>query len=212
MIWSTIRLSLRVLFHRIGILLAGNVLWILVSLPLITLPAATGALFYLVHRVVLEERDLDPHATRIGDFWTGLRLHWLRSTWLGLLNFAALLVLVISLRFYIWNPQEILRFLAGPTIIIFIAWLMLQLYLYPLLVVHPKEPVGAIIRRAFFLALGYPFDSLLMVILLLVLTGISVALAGPVLFLLFSAVALIQTLFLRLIRVSRNEIPSSRVR
>jgi len=78
--WTAFRLSFSLLFHRIGILLVANVLWILVSLPLITLPAATGALFYLTHRVVREERALDPQPARIGDFWVGLRTYWLRST------------------------------------------------------------------------------------------------------------------------------------
>ena len=191
-------------------LLAGNVLWILVSLPLITLPAATGALFYLVHRVVLEERARDPHAARAGDFWDGLRLHWPRSTLLGFLDFAALFVLVVSLQFYLWNPEEILRYLAGPTIIVFIIWAAMQLYLFPLLIVHPEEPLSAIVRRAFFLVLGQPLDSFMMVIWLLLLAAISIALAGPVLLLLFSAVALMQTMLLRLIRIARGEIPPTR--
>lgn len=200
------------LFRRMGILLAGNLLWILTSLPLLTLPAATGALFYLVHLVVLEERDLDPHATRIGDFWVGWRLHWKRSTLLGLLNLAALFVLLFSLQFYLLNPQEVLRYLAGPTILVFAAWLAMQLFLFPLLIVYPEEPIRPIVRRAFFLVLGHPFDSLLLVLVLLLLTGISIALAGPVLFLLFSVVALMQTMFLRLIRISRGEIPPAKAR
>ncbi len=212
MAWTALRLSLRLLFHRIGVLLAGNVLWILVSLPLITLPAATGALFYLVHRVVLEERDLDPHPTRVSDFWAGFRMCGWRATWLGLLDFAALIVLVISLWFYLGNSVEVLRYLAGPTLIIFIVWLAMQLYLFPLLIVYPEESIGAIIRRAFFLVLGNPLDSLMLVIWLLLLTAISIALAGPALLLLFSTLALIQTMILRLIRIARDEIPAARAK
>jgi uncharacterized membrane protein YesL len=184
----------------------------ILSLPLITLPAATGALFYLVHLVVLEERDLDPHPARVSDFWAGLRIYGWRATWLGLLDFAALIVLVISMWFYLWNSLEILRFLAGPTLIIFIVWLAMQLYLFPLLIVYPEEPIRAIIRRAFFLVLGYPLDSLMLVIWLLLLTALSIAMAGPALLLLFSTLALIQTMILRLIRIAREEIPASRVK
>lgn len=212
MAWTAFRLSLKPIFRRLGVLLVGNVLWIVVSLPLITLPAATGALFYLVHRVILEERNLDPQGARVGDFWEGLRLHWRRSTLLGFLDFGALIVLVITLQFYLWNSQEVLRFLAGPAIVIFIVWLVMQLVLFPLLIVYPEEPIWLIIRRAFFLVLGYPLDSIMLVIWLLLLTAISMVLAGPVLLLLFSVTAFIQTMFLRLIRISRGEIPESRAR
>lgn len=191
-------------------MLVANVLWILVSLPLVTLPAATGALFYLAHRVVLEERARDPVPARIGDFWVGLRTHWLRSTLLGLLNFAAFILLFTALQFYLWNPQELLRILAGPISLLLVVWLAMQLYLFPLLIVSQEETIWSIIRRSFFLVLGYPLDSLMLVIWLLLLTAISVVLAGPALFLLFSAVALIQTMILRIIRIARGEIPDRR--
>jgi len=86
-------------------------------------------------------------------------------------------------------------------------WLTMQLYLFPLLIVYPEENIWFIIRRAFFLVLGNPLDSIMLVIWLLLLTGASIALAGPVLLLLFSAAAVIQTMFLRIIRIGRGEIP-----
>jgi uncharacterized membrane protein YesL len=208
--WTTIRLSFRLFYRRLGIFLAGNVLWLVVSLPLITLPAATGGLFYLAYRVVSEERDLDPKPAEIGDFWVGLRSYWQRCTLLGLLNFVALAMLVVALLFYLGSPVEPFRWLIGPVFLILIVFLGMQIYLFALLIVSPEASIWSIFRQAFLLFLAYPFDNLLLLISLIVLTAISLALAGPVLLLLFSLLALIQTVALRLVRIERGEIPGSK--
>lgn len=193
-----------------GVFLAGNVLWLVVSLPLITLPAATGGLFYLVYRVVSEERDLDPKPAEIGDFWVGLRSYWQRSTLLGLLDFVALAMLLIALLFYLSSPIEPFRWFIGPVFLILIVFLGMQIYLFSLLIVSPEASIWSIFRQAFSLVLAYPLDNLLLLVSSIVLTAISFALAGPVLLLLFSLLALIQTIALRIVRIEQGEIPGSK--
>ena len=210
MAWTTIRLSFRLFYRRLGVFLAGNVLWLVVSLPLITLPAATGGLFYLVYRVASEERDLDPKPAKIGDFWVGMRDYWQRSTLLGLLDFMALAMLLIALFFYSGSSVEPFRWLIGPVFLILIVFLGMQIYLFSLLIVSPEASIWSIFRQALLLVLVHPLDNLLLLLTLILLTTISFALAGPVLLLLFSLLALIQTIALRLIRIERGEIPESR--
>lgn len=201
---ESIHFSLRLLFRRLGIFLVGNVLWIVISIPVITIPAATGALFYLVKRVVLEETDQAPRYARISDFWVGLRRYWLRSTWLGLLDFAVLVVLIVTLQFYITRPEEIFRWIVGPVIVLLLVWLGMQLFLYPLLIDSPEKPIMHLARKAFFLVLGYPLFCLVLVLALLLLTAVSVALAGPVLLLLFSLVAIMQTVAFRATKIDQS--------
>ena len=55
-------------------------------------------------------------------------------------------------------------------------------------------------------------DSILLVTWLLILTAVCLVLAGPVLLLLFSAIALIQTFALRFIRIERGEIPIAKAK
>ena len=199
-------LALRLFYRRLGIMLTANVLWIVSSLPLVTLPAATGALFYLAHRLVLEERQRDPHYARTGDFWIGFRLYGWRSTWLFLLQLAAFAIIAAVLRFYWTSPLELLRWLAGPVFLILIVWLGVQIYLFPLLIVFPEQSTPAIIRRAFIYVITYPLYTLLLLVWMVLLTVICLVLAGPVLLVLFALLALIQTVALRVLRVAHGEI------
>ena len=209
MAWTTLRLSLRLIYRRIGILLAGNLLWIVASLTVIGLPAATGGLFYLVHLVIKEERDGDVHEAQTGDFWAGMRRYGLRSTLLWLLDLATMFILFVTLRFYLFHPLEVLRWLTGPVLVILFVALAMQLYLFPLLIVSPELSLGSITRRAFILVLLEPLETFMMLIWLMLLTALCIALAGPVLLLLFSALAIIQSLMLRTIRIDLGEIPAS---
>lgn len=204
MAWTSIQLSFQIFYRRLGICLVGNILWLVVSIPVITIPAATGALFFLARRVVLEEQEQTQEYAKIGDFWVGLRSYWLVSTWLGLLDFAVLAVLIITLQFYLTRPEEPLRWLAGPVILILIIWLAMQLFLYPLLLDSPEKPILHIVREAFFLVLGHPLFCLVLVVAMLLLTAVSVALAGPVLLLLFSLLAIMQTVALHSIQIEQN--------
>lgn len=203
---SAFFIALRLFYRRLGILLVANVLWIVTSLPLVTLPAATGALFYLTHRVVLEERQRHPHYARLGDFWAGFRRYAWRSTALWLLQLLSLLIILVAVRFYVFGPVQQLRWLMGPVILILLGWLGVQLYTFPLLIVFPQEPLFQLVRRAFYYFVAYPLYSLLLVAWLLILTFICVLLAGPVLLVLFSLLALVQTMSLRLLRVREGEI------
>lgn len=206
MAWPVFVLSLRLLYRRLGILFAGNVLWLLLSLPLVTWPAATGALFYLAHRVVLEERALDPDYARIGDFWVGFRLYGWRSTVLALLDVAVLFVLGVGFWFYNGSSVEPLRWLVGPISLIGLAWLGAQLYLFPLLIVAPEASPLVLARRALFTAIGNPLTSILLLVWLLMVVVVCVVLAGPVLLVLFALLAVTQTIALRFVRIQRGEI------
>lgn len=205
MIWTTISTSIRLFYRRIGTFLIGNVFWILVSIPIVTIPAATGALFYMVHRVVSEEEDNAPEWAGQKDFWVGLKLHWLRSSVVGFIDLAALVVLLVTLQFYLTSPEEYLRWLAGPVLIFLLMWIGMQLFLFPLLIQFPDEPLLRLAKRALFLVLGYPLYCLVMVAISVALIVASVALAGPVLALLFSLLAVIQTIALRVIRLEQLE-------
>lgn len=178
-------------------------------MTIVLLPAATGGLFYLVHTIIKEERDRGDNMAQASDFWTGMRRYGLRSTGLWLLDLLLLVALSIALRFYLLHPLEALRWLAGPVLIFFLVALAMQLYIFPLLIVSPELSLLGIFRKAFLLVLLQPLQSIMMLIWLTILAAICIVLAGPVLLLLFSAVAFIQSFMLRLTRVELGEIPAS---
>lgn len=211
MAWSIFTLAARLLYRRLGIFLGGNLLWLLFSLPLVTIPASSAGLFYLAYRVVREERALDPEYARLGDFWTGVRRFGARATRLALVNLALLGLLLVALRFYWTNEVEWLQWLSGPVVVVGLVWVWVQLYLFPLLIVSPEDSLLQIARRALFFALSHPLDNSLLSVWLSIVAFVSTLLAGPVIFLLSAFVALTQTVALRVMRVQSGEIEVARL-
>ena len=187
----------------------ANLLWLLMSLPIITWPAATAGLFTLARRAVAEELDDATIDTRLGDFWDGFRAHWQRGTLVTLLDLAGLVVIVVAFVFYGRNPAEPLRWLVGPIALVLIAWLAANLYIYPLMVHRQFSSPWEVLREALLMALAYPLTSLSLLITSLILAVPAVVLAGPILFVFFSAMATLQTVDLRQLLVERGELPEA---
>ena len=212
MAWTIFTISARLLYRRLGIFLLANLLWILTSIPLVTMPAAAGGLFYLINRVIADERELDPQEATISDFWVGFRSYWQPFSLLGLADVAIFILLGYTTYFYWQSSVDPLGWLVGPLLILLLTFTCMQLYLFPLRLAFPSEHMGQIFRRAFFQVLAKPMDSIMLVIWLLMLTIVCVSLGGPVLLLLFSAIGLVQTYALRVFRIERGELPKPKVK
>jgi uncharacterized membrane protein YesL len=205
MVWESVAIASRLFWRHLGMLVVANILWLLLSLPIVTWPAATAGLFYLVRRVIQEELDAPAQDARLGDFWDGFRQYWLRSSALSVIDLVGLGVIAVALVFYGGSSNEPLRWLVGPIGLIGLAWITAQLYVYPLLLERAGSRPWEIMREALLMALGYPLSSLSLLVTIIVLTIAAVALAGPVLFVFFSAIAMLQTVMLRQVLLQRGE-------
>jgi uncharacterized membrane protein YesL len=205
MTWPTYMLALKIFWRRMGLLLVANVLWVAMTLLVVTWPAATAGLFYLVRRVADEELLADPHSATIADFWRGFREQWRRSTLLSVGNLAVLGVLLVSLRFYGEGTIEALSWLVGPISLCLVVWAGTQLFLYPLLLHRIEQSPVAIAREAFLMTISYPLTTALTLLTVLILLAAAVILAGPILFIFFSLIAVLQTVGLRAILAQRGE-------
>jgi hypothetical protein len=125
---------------------------------------------------------------------------------LSVIDLAGVGVIAVALVFYGGNTEEPLRWLVGPIGLAGLVWITAQLYVYPLLLQRPGSPPWEIMREALLMALGYPLSSLSLLVTVLVLLIAAVALAGPVLFVFFSAIAMLQTVALRQIVIQRGEL------
>ena len=206
MVWDCVTIAMRLVWRRLGLLLAANVMWLVLSLPIVTWPAATAGLFYLVNRIVKEELDIEPRYARLSDFWQGFRQHGWRVSLLTLIDLFVLVVVAVALRFYSQSPVEWLRWLVGPLGLIALAWAGTQLYLYPLLILRPERSAGELAREAFLVAISYAAYTLSLLITAIVLAVGAALLAGPVLLIFFSMLAMLETIALRLILIQRGEI------
>src|SRR5215218_3289950 len=191
MVWESVSTASRLFWRHLGMLVVANILWLLLSVPIVTWPAATAGLFYLVRRVVQEELDVPLQEARLGDFWDGVRQYWLRSSLLTAIDLAGTGLIAVALVFYGGSTAEPLRWLVGPLGLIGLAWVTAQLYVYPLLLERIGSRPWEIMREALLMALGYPLPSLSLLVTVIVLTIAAIALAGPVLFAFFSPLAMI---------------------
>jgi uncharacterized membrane protein YesL len=206
MAWDIFMLALRLFWRRIGLLLAANLLWLGLSLLVVTWPAATAGLFYLARRVVEEELTADPRPTAIGDFWAGFHSYWLRSSLLAIGDLLCLVAIVVALRFYGESAAPPLSWLVGPITLVGLAWAGAQLYLYPLLIQRAERQPWVIAREAFLIAISYPLNTFSLLLTALVLAIAATILAGPILLVFFSFLAVLQTILLRHVLAQRGEI------
>ena len=205
MISNNVAVAASLVWRRLGLLVPANVLWLLLSLPIVTWPAATAGLFTLVRRVVQEELETAPREARLADFWAGFRQHGLRGSLLVVITLAGLGIIGVALRFYGGSDAEPLHWLIGPIGLIGLTWLGAQLYCFPLLLQRPASPPWEVLREAFLIAISHPLSSLSLLVTSLVLGIAAVVLAGPVLLVFFSALAMLQTVTLRRLLIDHGE-------
>jgi uncharacterized membrane protein YesL len=208
MAWELLMLALRLLWRRIGLLLLANLLWLGLSLLIVTWPAANAGLFYLARRVVEEELTLDPQPATIDAFWIGFRQHWRRSSILAIGDLAVLALIVLALRFYGESTITPLSWLVGPITLIGLAWAGAQLYIYPLLIQRSDTRLWLVAREAFLMAISYPLNTYSLLLTMLVLFIGATILGGPILLIFFAFIAILQTIMMRAILAQRGEIAS----
>lgn len=133
----------------------ANLLWAIVSIPLITLPAATAGLFAVMSgRVRGKESDL------FGVFFGAMRSHWRGATAIMLLNLALGGITLLNLRiFALANAPDMLMFLSrSVTLFVGLIGIFANLYAWSLLVTTDL-PLRELIILSFKLVFVYPLRS-----------------------------------------------------
>jgi uncharacterized membrane protein YesL len=150
-------------------ILLVNLLWVVCSLPLVTMPAATAGLFAVTARMV-RGQPLNVYHT----FFEAMREHWKMSTVLMLLNLGAGLLIAVNLSIFpmmsTLNPMVILS--RSVTLFASLLLLMVNGYAWPLLVTHAL-PVRTLLRTALILTFTHPLHSVGLVLALILPIAIS---------------------------------------
>ncbi|MBC7813085.1 MAG: DUF624 domain-containing protein [Burkholderiales bacterium] len=154
---------------RASSLILANLLWAVLSIPLVTLPAATAGLFATVAPLAR-----GGHAEVFRDFFGGMRLYWKKATVIGLIDvligaWIAFNVLIFQ-RMDIAQPLTLLS--QSTTLFVALAALMVNLYLWPLLVTF-DQPLRSLLANALRLTFAHPAWSIGMLAVALVLIFLS---------------------------------------
>lgn len=132
----------------------ANVLWILLTIPIVTAPAAWAGLCHFSYHALREP------TTSFSHFWRGFRLHWRGGIVVSLLGVALVVVTVVNLLGF--NQATglaalILRLLWW---LILAAWFGIQLYAFPLLPAMTDPALIGGYRNAAVMFLRHPFYTL----------------------------------------------------
>lgn len=191
--------ALRDVFDDFFLLLLSNLLWCLLSLPLLwvayaflvdgmTIPAyllillnvlpagpASAALAHVALRVS------EGRATRIGAYIGAVR-DYARRGWilLGIWT-VGLLVLLIGIGFSLSFGSLIGAIMLGLWLYLLIMWLSALIYLFPLMALQEQFSLGGVARSAALMVIGRPIFTIVNLALMLAALALSLTLVAPLL-------------------------------
>jgi len=139
-------------YDHLGTLMAANVLWLVLSLGVVTAPAATAGLAYLTRRVAAEEDASLTH------FWFGFRRDFLPSLKIGAFTLAVAAALWFNIDFY-GRLRGGLAF-GGTALSTLLGWsaaflLLMHAHLHPLLA-GGERSLGKLLKKSALLVLANP--------------------------------------------------------
>ncbi|MFY0758895.1 DUF624 domain-containing protein [Metabacillus dongyingensis] len=155
-----------------------NLLWILFSVPIITISPATVA----AQGVIKEWTEgNEPRITSTFLFYFKRNLK--RSISVGLIQFIILGVMMGYLMIFFQLPSLWKAFAAFILLFFLVIYLIMSVYLYPL-IIHFEMSFQQLFRNSFYLAVSQPFTAILNLLILSIMLVVSFIL--PVLFILFT--------------------------
>ena len=150
-----------------------NILWIVVSLPIITIIPATAALLYATNRIAHEE------AGGASVFFEGLRKWFWRSYLWGGLNLLVAVVLIGNLIFYTSIHENWAAAATAVVICLLIVWLLLQLSTFPLMLEQEQPSLRIALRNSYVIVLNRPLRTLGYLLLIAVIVVVTTFFVQP---------------------------------
>lgn len=143
-------------YDNLWTLVLANLLWILLAIPLITAPAATGGLYHLTRRMAWGE------PAHIRDFFAGFREHFRPSLAVGAFTIVVFFLLWTAVDFYshLGGPMEI----PGLVLSAVLLWgglffLLMHVHAFPL-IADGERSFLQILKKSALLVLDNPVFTL----------------------------------------------------
>ena len=190
-IFALLSLCFKQLFFRLALWLKLNLWFILLCIPILTIPAAKAALYHTV-----KEELRDPFETRLKpreEFRKAFFALFGRSFFLSLINLFVLALIVSAFIFWMGIEPRMLKYVTILVIYFAVMWWVCQPFLYPVLVENPELPLQEVIKIVMRLAFSQPFYALFVTFITTLLSILGIILLGPVLLVIPTLNALIST-------------------
>ncbi len=148
-----------------------NVLWLLLTIPVVTAPAAMAALFYATNQLGHDQ------PARADIFFQGFRKYfWVSWRW-TLLNLAVIAISIYNFLFYGRFAGGLGAALQGFFLAALFLWMLFQMYVFPMLMEQSQPSLIQAMRNSFILHmsnLGIGIALLLILVLLAALSSLVV--------------------------------------
>jgi len=179
--WAALKDYYEEMFRLAG----ANLLWLVLAIPVVTLPPATAGMFYLANQVAHHK------SVELGMFFEGLKKYFVKSWLWALLNVAALVILYTNVVFYGEKVGGQWGSIAqGLFVGLGVMWCLIQLYVFPMLLEQEQPRLLLALRNAALMAFASPIVTLVLGLLLVATAVLSLVLALPFAVALMAVVAL----------------------
>lgn len=171
--------------HRGYLYIWANLWWALLTVPIITAPAAWAGLTRLSYVAFRSP------AVTLDDFWQGVRENLGRGAALAVLNIVVVVVNLTNILAYRDTPGLGASLLRGIWILVLVLWFGAQFYLWPLYYSLERPSLAAAFRNAAVMMLRNPVFTLVSWVGIVLVLIVSIALVPAVVLLTGSALAVV---------------------
>jgi uncharacterized membrane protein YesL len=166
--------SLKNAFHELGQLVLLNLMWLVCSLAIITLPAATAALAYATRQLIYDPSEYD-----LKVYFQGFKsVFWWSWRWF-LPNLILTILFLFNILFFRAEDRTFTIFIMASNIVLLFTWWFLQSFILPFMVAQEKPSFRLAIRNSLVILVKYPWHFLLITLFLWLFAILSALLMMP---------------------------------
>jgi len=173
--------------HRGYIYVWANIFWFLLTIPVITAPAAWAGLVNLSRQSYLNR------TATLDDFWAGFRMNLWRGMLMAVINIVVIGLNLFNIGTYSNATDFTSMMLRSIWWLTLVVWIAVQFYMWPLFYELKTPTLWGALRNAFVMALLNPLFTIVLMIVVALLVAVSTFLFPAWVVLTGSALAALST-------------------
>lgn len=160
-------------YEEMFTLVGANLLWVVLAIPVLTIPPATAGMLYLTNQIAHRRR------IEFRMFFEGFKKYFWQSYLLALLNLLVAVLVYTNLAFYAQMEGQWTVIVRGIFVGLAVMWVLIQMYVFPMLLEQEEPRLLLALRNAAFLAFASPITSLILGVLMVLVAVLSIGLTLP---------------------------------